>query len=287
MEAPFVSVVVPTYNRARLLRDSLRSLVAQDYPHDRYEIVVVDDGSTDETQAATEEARLRSCRSRILYVRQDHRGLNAARNAGIQASHGDPICFVDDDIDAPPGWLSSMVEGVLRHSDSGCFGGPVRLRLEGRPPRNCGRHPLGETELDLGNKDRPIEFVWGANFTVTRKALSDIGPFDERIVIYGDEQEWEERYKSQRGVVWYIASAWLWHRRLPEDLALLRMLQRRFSRGANQVLYLRMAGQDISACRALSAIPLNVGHSLKRGCAGGLLTAATLLGHAWGAIRRG
>ena len=104
---PFVSVVVPTRNRAELLRDCLESLLTQEYPRDQYEIIVVDDGPTDSTKVVVEgfEGHLTS----LLYAYQDHRGPNAARNRGIALARGEVICFVDDDVAIPQCWLLAMV----------------------------------------------------------------------------------------------------------------------------------------------------------------------------------
>src|SRR2546422_10200525 len=112
---PFVSVVVPTRNRAALLRHCLKSLIAQDFPSDHYEIIVIDDGSRDETTVVASEFARRLIEPRVRMVSRPALGLNAARNRGIALARGELICLVDDDVDAPASWLSAMVGGVLRH----------------------------------------------------------------------------------------------------------------------------------------------------------------------------
>src|SRR6266550_6185835 len=179
--APFVSIVVPTRNRARLLRDCIVSLMQQDLPGDRFEIIVVDDGSTDETPDVVREIRRRTNRPDIRYVRPEGRGLNVARNAGIQAAIGDPIAFVDDDVAVPSSWLKAVADGSLRHTDAGCFGGPVRLRLEGKPPRHCKRCGLSESEMDLGVEEGPVGYAIGANMALRRAAIEKIGSFNELL----------------------------------------------------------------------------------------------------------
>src|SRR2546427_3112167 len=137
LERPFITVVVPTRNRAALLRDCLKSLVAQDFPSDQYEITVIDDGSRDETTAVANEFASEPVGPRVHLVSQPFSGLNAARNAGLAVAGGDPICFVDDDVEAPPDWLRAMVEGAHQHASAGCLGGRIVSRLEGRVPRQC------------------------------------------------------------------------------------------------------------------------------------------------------
>ena len=92
-----ISVVIPTYNRADFLKEALRSVLDQDYFRRRdteqcYEIIVVDDGSTDET---AEVVRSFSCDIRYIY--QKNRGVSAARNVGLQHANGEFIAYLDSD----------------------------------------------------------------------------------------------------------------------------------------------------------------------------------------------
>ncbi len=82
---PFLSVVVPTYNRAPLLRGCLDSLVEQDFPPDQYEIIVVDDGSVDDTPEVVAVIQGRVNHPRLRYVRVEGRRLTTARNAGVRS----------------------------------------------------------------------------------------------------------------------------------------------------------------------------------------------------------
>lgn len=280
---PFVSVVVPTRNRAAMLRDCLKSLIAQEYPPARFEIIVVDDGSTD---GAPDVARSFSDRRNLPEVRSLRKpagGLNSARNVGISVAQGDLICFVDDDIEAPPGWLRAMVAGAMRHPGAMCFGGPIRLRLEAPGPRLCGREPLGETELDLGPSDRRDVLVWGANMAIRRSAFDLVGLFNERLFFH-DETEWEERLLERGGRTAYIPEAWLWHRRTADDLALPALLRRRFVRGIHSIPYLLTRNKPIPRVRnELYGAARVLGHAVRRRCVWGLLASATHLGTAWGA----
>ncbi len=130
---PFISVVIPTYNHAALLGDAIESLKAQDYPPDRYEIVVSDDGSTDNT-ASVAEAAQRDAQVRLLYERRPHGGVNAARNAGIEAASGEIICLLDADEIAPPGWLSAIEAQLGERPDLGYIGGPYVAWPQPRSP---------------------------------------------------------------------------------------------------------------------------------------------------------
>ncbi len=86
---PLVSIIIPCFNYGRYLRDAIESVISQGYPHK--EIIVVDDGSSDETKQIAEKYQ------DVKYVYQDNQGLSAARNTGIKNSRGDFLVFLDAD----------------------------------------------------------------------------------------------------------------------------------------------------------------------------------------------
>jgi glycosyltransferase involved in cell wall biosynthesis len=282
----FVSVVVPTWNRATYLEHAVASLVAQDYPDDSYEIVVVDDGSTDATLAVVQEYVGSNCAVRVRAVHQLHAGLNVARNAGIASARGDLICLVDDDVEAPSGWLRAVVRGAARYPTAGCLGGPIRMRFEGRQPRLCGREGLGDSELDLGPADRLGQFLFGANLAVRRSAVEQIGLFREDIPTGGDDEiEWERRLLASGGATAYVADAWLWHRRTAADLRLRRLMRKMFVRGQRRVEHARIVGEPVSIGVALGGIPRALAHTVVRRCEYGILNISRRLGMAWACLR--
>src|SRR5439155_3873696 len=227
---PVVSVVVPTRDRAGYLDVTLRSLAAQDL-HDPYEVVVVDDGSGD-------GAREVAARTGARLVRPAAGGgPNSARNAGIEAAAAELVALVDDDVEAPPGWLRAMVEGAARHPEADAFGGPIRARLEGPAPRACGREDAPITSLDLGDQDREVELVWSANMALRRAVFERIGPFDERFSTGGDEEEWLRRLRADGGRVVYLAQAGLDHRRAGDDARLRSLMRGAYRRGRNMRAY--------------------------------------------------
>jgi glycosyltransferase involved in cell wall biosynthesis len=102
---PSVSVIIPTYNRKGPLRETLASLGSQTYPSDRFDVIVVDDGSTDGTEAVAAETFPFTLR----LVRQINQGDAAARNFGARHSQADFLVFLDDDILVEPGYLTYLI----------------------------------------------------------------------------------------------------------------------------------------------------------------------------------
>jgi len=121
-----VSVVIPVLDRADLLREAVSSVVAQTYP--RWEIVIVDDGSTDDTPAAIEEL-VRAEPARIRALRQDNAGPGAAREAGRRAARGEFLQFLDSDDLLLPRKLELQVASLRSGTGAGASYGPTRERL--------------------------------------------------------------------------------------------------------------------------------------------------------------
>src|SRR5918999_3764271 len=224
MDAPVVSVVLPTRGRARYLEVALDSLDGQDRD-EPWELLVVDDGSDDGTAELLRRRGVRSLRF------DPPRGLNAARNAGVRETSGGLVAFTDDDVRAPAGWLRALVEGARRHSGADAFGGPIRARFEGPSPRSCGREDPPLTTLDLGPEDRPAELVWGANMALRRPAFERIGEFDESIHGGGDEQEWLLRRAAGGGRPRYPLQARPEARRAGDDARLVPLARGAYARG--------------------------------------------------------
>ena len=271
------SLVVPTRNRAAYLRVCLDSILAQqvDAP---YEVIVVDDGSTDATHDVAERAGAR-------VIRQPPGGLNAARNVGVRAAESDLVVFVDDDIEAPPRWLAAYLEGADRHPGADAFGGPIRARFEGPSPRSCGREPAPITTLDLGPEDREAEFVWGANMAIRRRAVERAGAFDEDLPLFGDEEEWLTRLRAAGGRVVYLADARLDHRRVGDDARLGALMRGAYVRGLHLRQHDVRAGTPPPLPRELRVLAGCGWHTVRRACPQGLVMGAHSAGRLAEAVR--
>ena len=119
---PFFSVIIPSYNRKDDLEALLPALVNQTLPTDQYEVILVDDGSTDGTDEFANTFRERSP-MRLRFLKQDHRGAGAARNYGMQEASGQVFVFIDSDCIAPPNWLAEIRKAFDRDPSIDAFGG--------------------------------------------------------------------------------------------------------------------------------------------------------------------
>lgn len=184
---PRATVIIPTQRRAQYLDVALGSILPQAAAHGAG-VLVVDDGGDAATQATA--AR----HGAEVLVLDPARGLNGARNAAASHVDSEVLVYVDDDVRVRPGWLAALLEAHEREPpDVGVLTGPIVARIEDHAYRTCGREGLPITFLDLGPADTDAAHAWGANMTIRRSALDRIGPFDETLGTYGDEQEWEMR----------------------------------------------------------------------------------------------
>lgn len=180
-DRPQFSVVIPTYNRAKILHRSLESIFSQTYPP--AEIIVVNDGSADDTREV-----LASYGERIQAINQPNAGLSGARNAGIKAAHSEWIVFLDDDDELVPSRLALAAESIALHPD-----------IDVHATNTALVNPDG-SEMDLFafrgkvagehmRLEHPLEWVLRGCFfsqavVVRRKALEEVGLF--RKTFYED-----------------------------------------------------------------------------------------------------
>lgn len=268
---PTASIVIPTRARPSYLDVTLASLIPQARSADA-EVLVVSDGLDPETAAIVERHG-----ARVVSL-PEPRGANAARNAGVRAARGDLIVFVDDDVEAPPGWLVAVLDGVHSYPHREVFGGPIRARLEGGGPRACGREGAPITTLDLGPNDCDTSFVWSANMAIRRSAFDRVGPFDETIYGRGEEEEWQRRYASRGGTVRYLAHAGLDHRRTAGDSTVRSLARAEYWLGRTSRRYNIRRGTVRPLRSELLLLARCAWHTVRRRCAIGIVMGAHSLG---------
>src|SRR5205823_6890922 len=118
-----VSVVIPTFNRAARLGALIEALRGQRAPNIAFEIVVVDNGSNDGTEALVQNVA--AIDQRIEYIRQPQRGASYARNAGVARARGAIIAFLDDDVVPAKDWIVTLKRTFDAYPDVDCIGGRV------------------------------------------------------------------------------------------------------------------------------------------------------------------
>jgi glycosyltransferase involved in cell wall biosynthesis len=208
-DTPDVSVVISTYNRAPSLVLTLESLVRQETPPDlHYEIIVVDNNSTDNTRAVVEGMRLRGF-TRLLYYFESRQGVSYGRNAGISIARAPIVAFTDDDNDVSPAWVATIKATLDAHPEVDVLGGPILPRWPLPPPRWLDRrHWSPLAIMDYGdrpfpsNAARPICFLT-ANLAVRRETFERVGAFSPSFP-RGQDHEFLLRFWRAGGQAWYV-----------------------------------------------------------------------------------
>jgi GT2 family glycosyltransferase len=271
------SIVIPTRGRPEYLEVALSSIVPQARAVGA-EVLVIDDAGA--SPRAREQARRLGAR---YEPHERELGLNVARNTGVRRSRGELVVFVDDDVEARVDWLAALLTAARAHPDVDVLAGRIRPRLEGRPPRTCGREGSPITTLDLGERNTETRYAWGANMAIRRDALERVGAFEETLEHGGDEQEWQDRLRAREpgAQVLYVAGAAVDHRRTGADARLRALARTAFARGRAARRFDERRGPAPSAVEELATLAGCAGHVVRRRCPAGL----TMVAHSAGRLR--
>lgn len=210
-KTPRVSVVVCSYNGGATLDECLRSLLALDYPD--FEVVLVDDGSTDDTRAIA--ARFPTVRA----IHQSNQGLSAARNVGLDAASGDIVAYTDSDCFADAHWLTHLV-----HQLQGCgaagVGGPNLSPDDGWVAACVAASPGQPTHVL--ESDQSAEHVPGCNMAFHRAALLAVNGFAAQYRKAGDDVDLCWRLEDMGCWISFAPGAFVWHHRRQNPRAYLK-----------------------------------------------------------------
>lgn len=200
MISPKISVIIPTYNKSSHLARLLPSILAQDYDSDLVEIIIVDDGSTDETSLIAQQFSDRFCNFR--YIFQINQGIGAARNTGLRHARGELISFVADDYVLDTSYLSKMSSAFTDKSIQGVR--PLFNSL-GRTPVEMAMY-VSMISVFKKHSDRfnsiiyrfPSVISWGGASMTRRNVFKEFGPFLEDFAT-GEDSEYGFRL-AQAGI---------------------------------------------------------------------------------------
>src|SRR5213592_2737128 len=199
---PRISVVVCSCNGARTIRDACEGLRRLDYPN--YEVIVVDDGSTDDTAAIASQYDVR-------LIRTPNRGLSSARNTGLVAATGEIVAYLDDDAYPDPHWLTYLAATFLSTSHAG-VGGPNVAPAGDGPIAECvARAPGGPVHVLV--TDREAEHIPGCNMAFRKSCLEAIGGFDPQFRTAGDDVDVCWRLQERGWKLGFHPAAVVWHHR--------------------------------------------------------------------------
>src|SRR5439155_1201568 len=187
--------------------DSLRhgeaeQVRALEYPN--FEVIVVDDGSTDRTEAIARESGMR-------FISTEQRGLGSARNTGLAAASGEIVAYIDDDATPDPHWLMYLARSFLTTSHAG-VGGPNIAPPDDGPIAGCvAKAPGGP--VHVLTSDREAEHIPGCNMAFRAECLRAVGGFDPQFRIAGEDVDLFWRLRDRGWTLGFSPAAMVWHHR--------------------------------------------------------------------------
>lgn len=219
---PSVTFIICTYNRADYLRDSLLSLLQPVGLDAEFEVLVVDNNSTDATHLVFENVASGNPSYLIRCVKETSQGLSHARNRGIKEAMADNIVFLDDDINASPALVSAWVSFFKNNTDTPAAGGKIHVQFDDPRPEwmsffllpLLGHH-------DLGNSIRAYpqnKYPFGGNMGFKKSLFDEIGLFHTELgrkgasLGAGEEKDLFRRIREKDHSIMYVPDAFLHHR---------------------------------------------------------------------------
>jgi glycosyltransferase involved in cell wall biosynthesis len=270
-QAPDVSVIVATYNRCDVVRGAVESLMNQDSRGTSYEVIVVDNNSTDATRRTLEE--LCSKYENLSYHFEPQQGVSYARNRGIAAARAPILAFTDDDIKPASNWVASVSEGFRRFPEADCIGGKVLPQTATEfPSWLTSKHWTPLALLDMGDEPLVLDVLNGpglvaANLAVRAAVFKEVGLFQpelQRVKSFIgslEDHEFEMRLGAAKKRLMYLPELIVYAQVLDERLN--KAYHRRWYRG-HGYFYALMRNQQFESSKArLFDVP---SHLYRRTC---------------------
>lgn len=243
-----VSLVICTYNRPKLLKSTLQSVVNLYFDPVLFEIIVVDNGSDDHSHDVFASIKQYG-RCKMVYAREEILGLSHARNKGIVLAEGEIVAFLDDDELVDPNWLKELIKPYDSDEQIACVGGKII------PVFPDNKYPMWYSKdiqgffggVDHGEQihevNFPIEYIGGGNMSFNRQLILDAGMFNVRLGIIGassysgEENELALRIKNKGFKVLYNPFAITYHLIESERISKQFYYKRLFQSGKSEIMY--------------------------------------------------
>jgi glycosyltransferase involved in cell wall biosynthesis len=224
---PFVSVIIPVFNDSERLKLCLEALGEQTYPEEQYEIIVVDNGSSERIEKAIRPFK------QVLVVHEKRPGSYAARNKGISVARGEILAFTDSDCIPAKNWIEMGVKQLLSKPECGLVGGRIEIFFE--DPHNPNAVELYDSINYLQQRKYIEEYHFGAtaNLFAFKEVFNEVGYFNDLLKSGGD-MEWGQRVFSFGYSLLYSDDSYVAH---PARKSLVELHQklRRISKGHYQM----------------------------------------------------
>jgi len=217
-----ISVILCTYNRDKYIYNVLKSVAENDYPHNQYEVVLVNNNSTDGTENECRRFQADYPDIRFRYFLETNQGLSYARNCGIRNAQGDLLVYVDDDATVNPEYLRTYSDFFTHHPEAVAAGGPILPVYETEEPEWMTHYTrqLITGKLFLGNNQREFPrgaFPGGGNACYRKSVFDTVGLFNVELgrkgnsLIGAEEKDLFDKMTTHGMHFYYLPNAILYH----------------------------------------------------------------------------
>lgn len=215
------SIIICSYNRGNYINFVLQSLSKQTVDTSIFEIVIVNNNSTDNTEEICQKFIEEHKNLNILYFIEKNQGLSFARNRGINEASGDIIIFLDDDAIACKNYLEEVKIGLENNAEFTAFGGKILPKFEKKKPQWMSKYIVSLVSvIDLGHKIKPFprnKYPIGANMGFKKEIFKKYGFFDTNLgrtgknMMGGEEKDLFDRLTNGNEKILYLPDAWVYH----------------------------------------------------------------------------
>lgn len=212
-----ISLVICTYNRDKYLPEALESIRQQTIAPTAFQLVIIDNNSTDNTALISKNFIAANPQLNIKYAFETNKGLSFARNRGIQEAEAPIICYVDDDAILSPGYLNAMIDFYTNHPQAVGGGGKVIPKYEhGKEPEWMNKYLNGFVgKVDHGAAikkfDDKMKYPAGCNMTYKKDILLKAGGFNNELTFRSDDKYIFYKVAEISNEIYYIPNAYVHH----------------------------------------------------------------------------
>lgn len=217
-----LSIILCTYNRDKYIYNVLQSIADNDFPKSDYEVVLVNNNSTDNTEAECRRFQADNPEVRFRYLAETNQGLSHARNCGIRNAQGEVLVYVDDDARVNKAYLRTYADFFLRHPEADAAGGPILPVYETEEPSWMSHYTrqLVTGKLYLGDAEREFpqgSYPGGGNAAYRKRVFDAVGLFNVELgrkgnsLIGAEEKDLFDKMTSRHIRFFYLPTAILYH----------------------------------------------------------------------------
>lgn len=214
---PIVSLIICTYNRDKYLPQALDSIAAQNFNKSLFELIVIDNNSTDRTGIIVKEFIASHPGLHATYYFEERKGLGFARNRGLKEASGNILCYVDDDAILSTGYLKSVDSFFSLYTDAVGAGGKVIPRYESdAEPLWMSKYLDGFVgRVDYGKKikrfDDSMKYPAGCNMIYRKDVLLTVGGFNNDLTFRSDDKDIFLKVNKKFSQIFYLPDAYVYH----------------------------------------------------------------------------